>query len=44
MSMTRALARLLMVTLSLLALASCHSRMPRPGKPTAPSAVLWWVD
>lgn len=41
---TQALPRLLMVALSLLALAACHSRMPRPGKPTAPDAVLWWTD
>lgn len=44
MTATKLLARLLMVTLSVLALTACHSRMPRPGKPTAPSALLWWVD
>ncbi len=44
MNARKSLVRLLMVMLSVLALGACHSRMPRPGKPTAPNAVLWWVD
>lgn len=37
---TATLWRALLVALAVFALAACHSRVPRPGKPTAAQAQL----
>ena len=36
MKTTNVVGRMLVVALTILVLADCHSRLPRPGKPTAP--------
>jgi hypothetical protein len=36
---TKVLGRMLIVALTVVVIAGCHSRLPRPGKPTAPARV-----